>query len=212
MNKGILIIGLLLILIPFSGCMTINRTDNCVVCEWNWYSSELHDYHDPGYGLSSPLEDIWNEANYGKSMNLVWYENIRLKYNLTSVRSFSIINYSNPRPSSPSLMYLGTGYIVNYTPWSYSGLAYPLYIINYSGSNHSFSNCANNPYPLNMSNPVYVFRTKNGAWWNMFKEASLYDATVYSEKANDINNSWIDYNAKYSVYLSNGGIDLGIDY
>ena len=190
--------------------------DCCCVCGSYYAEWELLDGKDPGDccgGLYSALKIVWNKCNKGEHKgDLEWLESIRLKYNYTNVRSFLSINYNNPCPSSPKLKYLGTGYIVDYTPWSYDGPAYSITKICYNDSNHTFNNCGWNPYPYNKSSSTHVFRKKNGAWWNQFKEASLYDATVYPDKPEKVNNSWIEYQIKYDEYLLNGGVDVGDGY
>jgi len=135
-----------------------------------------------------------------------------LKYNLDSVPSFYLINYSNICPREPNLKYIGTGYIINFTDWSYDGLAYSKTTICINGTNRTYDNCGWNPYPYNKSHLTHVFRHKHDAWWNNFKEACLFDATIYTDMPEKNNQSWIDYYIAYQKYLDNGGVDVGSEY
>ena len=186
--------------------------DYCSVCEWYWVEGQLYDYKDPGFGHAGVLKDIWYEANYGKRVNLEWYEYYRLKYNITSVNSFYLIDYNNVCPREPNLKYIGTGYIVNFIDWSYDGPAYSKTTICINGSNSTFNNCKWNPYPYNKSSLTHVFRGKHSAWWNQFKEASLYDANIYIDKPEVVNQSWFEYGINYQNYLDNGGINVKSEY
>ena len=202
----IFIIGLNLM----SGISTYDDYDP--VCEWYYTEWELLDYKDPGYGHAGVLYDIWLEANYGKNVDVDWYENYRLKYDLDSVPSFYLINYSNVCPREPNLKYLGTGMISNYVPWSYDGPAYSETTICINGTNTTYNNCGWHPYPLNHSHPVHIFREKHDAWWNNFKEVEIYDATLsYDDDVNN-NESWINYFLDYQIYLDNGGVNVGSEY
>jgi len=186
--------------------------DYCSVCDWNYHHGQLLIYKDPGHGHTGALQEIWDSANYGEEVDLDWYENYRLKYNLTDVDSFYFIDYNNSCPREPDLKYLGTGYIMNYIPWSYDGPAYSITTVQWNGSNYTFNNCRWNPYPYNHSNPTHVFRRKHGAWWNQFKEASLFDAFIYTDKPEIINQSWNKYYIDYQNYLDNGGVNVGSEY
>ena len=75
-----------------------------------------------------------------------------------------------------------------------------------------YNNCGWNPYPYNNSCLTHVFREKHGAWWNRFKEAELYDATIYVGKPELINQSWDEYYINYQQYLDNGGVNVGSEY
>lgn len=185
--------------------------DHCSVCEWNYCYIELKDYNDCGKH-SGALNEIWHEGNYGEKMNLEWYENYRLKYNITSVNSFSLINYSNVCPREPNLKYLGTGYIINYSSWEVNDPPYSKTIINWNNTNRTYWNCRWNPYPYNKNNLTHVFRRKGGAWWNQFKEVNLYDASIYPDKPEQVNQSWIEYAIVYQNYLDHGGVDVGSEY
>ena len=195
---------------------TYVNDDCCSICGSYYAEDQLLKGKDPGYccgGLYSALDIVWYRCNFGKHQgNLSWLESIRLKYNYSNIHSFLLINYSNPCPTSPNLKYLGTGYIVDYIPWSYDGPAYSITKIQYNNSNHTFNNCGWNPYPYNYSNLTYVFREKGGAWWNQFKEAELYDTTLYPFKPEQVNNSWVEYQIDYDKYLINDGINIGDGY
>jgi len=185
---------------------------HCSVCEWNYVHHELLNYKDVGYGHVGALRDIWHSANYGKEVNLKWYENYRVKYNLTDVPSFDLINYSNSCPHEPDLKYIGTGYITNFTQWSYDGPAYSITVIQINGTNFTFNNCRWNPYPYNKSSLTHVFRRKNSRWFNQFREASLYDATINVNLPESVNQSWDNYYEKYQWYLDNDGVKIGSRY
>ena len=186
--------------------------DYCSVCEWNYVEGELWDYNDPGSGHAGALDDIWHEANYGKKVDLDWYESYRLKYDLDSVPSFYNISYDNICPREPNLKYIGTGMIVNYIPWSYDGPAYSITTICINGTNTSYDNCGWNPYPLDHSHPVHIFREKHDAWWNNFKSVEIYDATLSYDADKNNNESWINYFLDYQNYLDNGGVNVGSEY
>lgn len=212
-----LIVGAVFMLsILVSDSMCLEPYDCCSVCGSYWAEEKLLDGEDPGEccgGLYSALDIVWDRCNHGSHRgDLEWLESIRLKYVYTNMRSFLSINYSNPCPSSPNLKYLGTGYITNYTPWSYDGPAYSITKIYYNGSNHTFSNCGWHPYPFNNSCTVHVFREKYNSWFNMCKHAELYDSSVYPFKPEQVNVSWVEYQIEYDEYLLNGGVDVGNDY
>lgn len=182
-------------------CNNLYYNDYCSVCEWNWAYCELLDYNDIGYGHDGVLKEIWIEANYGKKVNLEWLENYRIKYDINNVPSFNYINYSNSKPKEPNLKYIGVGYITNYNN---SG-AYSKTTIFFKGKNRTYDNCAWNPYPYNKSNLTFVFKHKNDANFNMFKERTLYDANIYSYLPDKVNASWNIYYEKLDVYYKNGG-------
>jgi len=167
---------------------------------------------DPGDscgGLYYAIDQLWYECNHGSHQtNLTWLESIRLKYNFNDIHSFLLINYTNPCPISPTLEYLGTGNITDFTPSSYKGPAYSITIIQYNSTNHTFNNCRWNPYPYNKSHLTHIFKQKGCAWWNQFKEAALYDATIYPSKPEQVNVSWAEYQIAYQKYLTNGGLDI----
>ena len=182
------------------------------VMEWYWAEYKLSNYEDIGYGHAGVLDDIWLEANYGKKVNLDWYENYRLKYNLNSVPSFYLINYNNSCPREPSLKYIGTGYIVNFSDSNYKNQPYSKTIISINGTNRTFYNCRWNPYQYNKTHLTYVFRSKNDPWWNNFKEATLFDATIYPDKPEKNNQSWLEYSINYQKYLDAGGVNINSEY
>jgi hypothetical protein len=184
----------------------------CSVCEWNYCYIELSEYNDIGHGHAGALQEIWDSANYGKKVDVDWYENYRLKYNITSVDSFTLINYSNVCPKEPNLKYLGTGYIVNYSSWEYNDPPYSKTIIQWNNTNRTYYNCRWNPYPYNHNNLTHVFRRKGGAWWNQFKEVNIYDASIYIDKPKQVNQSWIEYHIDYQNYLDHGGVNVGSEY
>lgn len=192
------------------------EADCCSVCGSYYAEEQLLKGKDPGDccgGLYSALDQVWYECNFGRhNGNLKWLESIRTKYNFSGIHNFLSINYNNPCPASPSLKYLGTGYIVDYIPWSYDGPAYSVTKIQYNNTNHTFNNCGWNPFPYNYSNLTHVFREKGGAWWNQFKEAELYDVTIHPSKPEQVNASWVQYQIDYDKYLINGGIDIGDGY
>lgn len=197
--------------ISLSG-VTFDDGHDCSVCEWNYVHGELLDYNDPGYGHAGALDEIWYVANYGKKVDLDWYENYRLKYELSSVKSFYLINYSNICSREPNLKYIGTGYIVNFIDWSYDSPAYSKTTICINGTNRTFDNCRWNPYPYNKSVLTHVVRRKHGVWWNNFKEASLYDAYRNPNLPEVNNQSWVVYFNNYQKYLDNGGVDISSEY
>jgi len=205
---------IMFVVVMISLLLGINSTfDNYdPIMDWYYTEDELLDYNDPGYGHAGVLDDIWHEANYGKKVNLDWYEDYRLKYKLDSVKSFYLINYSNVCPREPNLRYIGTGYIVNFIDWSYDSPAYSETTICINGSNSTYNNCAWNPYPYNKSCLTHVFREKHGAWWNQFKEARLFDASIYVDIPESNNQSWSDYRISYQKYLDNGGVNVGSEY
>jgi len=217
--KGLIFnIGILTILIIVTGYVISTSIDfnieseYCSVCDWNYHHWQLLDYNDPGHGHAGALQEIWDSANYGKQVDLEWYENYRLKYNLTSVNSFTLINYDNVCPQEPNLKYIGTGYIINFVDWSYDGPAYSQTTICINNSNTTYSNCGWHPYPFNKSCLTHVFREKHNAWWNQFKHAELYDASIYVDMPENNNQSWKQYYIDYDNYLDNGGADVGSEY
>ena len=186
----------------------------CSICESYWAYDALEDEKDNV--IDDCLRELWDDYNNGKGSSrsqshLGYLEKIRID-NDAGGRSFNLINLSNPCPISPKLKYLGTGYIVNYTPWSYDGPAYSVTRMNLNGSNWTFSNCGWHPYPYNRSNLSHAFREKWNSWFNRCKHAELYDATIYPDKPDSVNESWVEWEYKYQIYLDNGGVDVGDQY
>jgi len=189
----------------------------CSICESYWAYGALEDEKDNVIddcgGVFIALRELWADYNNGKGSHrtqshLDYLEGVRID-NGGKSRSFNLINLSNPCPISPKLKYLGTGYIVNYTPWSYDGPAYSITRMNMNGSNRTFSNCGWHPYPYNRSNLSHAFREKGNSWFNMCKHAELYDATIYPNLPVNVNESWIEWKYKYQNYLDNGGVNVG---
>jgi hypothetical protein len=214
---GLGILTIFLIAATVQPIVSFDDNDCCSICGSYWAEEKLLDGEDPGDdccgGLHSALDQVWYRCNFGKHKgDLEWLESIRLKYGYTNMYSFLSINYSNSCPFSPNLKYLGTGYIVDYTPWSYDGPAYSITKIHYNNSNHTFNNCGWHPYPFNHSCTTHVFRERGGAWWNRFKEVELYDSSDYPFKPEQVNISWVEYQIDYDEYLLNGGIDIGDGY
>jgi len=223
----ILLVGIIIfsvLFVSFLSGLTPYDDYGCSVCEWNYVHSELLDYDDPGYGHAGALQAIWDSANYGKQVNLVWYENYRLKYDLTSVDSFNLINYSNSRPSSPSIKHMDTGNIT-YVAFShdvgYPKLVYVNPIIN--GTKYYWhmweigetlpSNWKDgDPFPFNYSHTYFVYKQKYNAWHWQHKDAIIIDGNENPEHLDNTLSEWNQYNIDYQNYLDNGGVDKGDDY
>jgi len=210
---GITLLTLLIGAIAFQIDFTFTD-DYCSVCDWNYHHWQLLDYNDPGHGHAGALQEIWESANYGKQVDLEWYENYRLKYNLTSVDSFTLINYSNSRPSSPDLKWMDTGLIqeFEYDPDPFYKDLTEVYIIVNNVTYHWKVASNWNPSQENISREYFIFKQKDRAWHWHYRGAKVIDAFVNSNYANDINASWDKYYNDYQNYLDNGGVDKGDDY
>jgi len=214
---GILTLIILLLIGLFSVIKfpIMNDNDSCPICEYNWYESEILKHNDPGYGHIRVFQNLWDEANLGKQLDIQWMEKLRYKYDLTdSVPSFLTINYSNIRPSSPYLKYRDYGFIQELKPEQNVGYSHliELYIqINnvtyYWGVFENWDSSQ-----VNLSHPYFVFQFKDRAWsWSMH-DARIIDAFLEPSYADNINASWAEYYKNYDVYLSRGGVDLGDGY
>ena len=195
------------------------ESDCCSICESYWAYSELEDGEvviDDCGGTHIALRELWDDYNNGKGKtrtqkHIDFLETMRIKNN-GNYHSFDLINLSNPCPSSPNLKYLGTGFITEYIPCSYDGPAYSITRMKLNGSNWTFSNCGWHPYPYNNSNLTHAFREKGNTWFNRCKHAELYDANVYPNLPDNINESWVEWDLKYQTYLDNGGVDVGSQF
>ena len=224
---SILIIITLLSLLLFKVVVTqmdFTYDDHCSVCEWNYVYSELLNYKDTGYGHAGALDEIWQQANYGKKVNLEWYENYRLKYKLISVDSFNLINYSNSRPNSPSIKYMDTGNIsdvVSSHDIGYPKLVYVNPIINDTeyywhmweiGETLPCDWQDGDAFPFNYSHTYFVYKQKARAWHWKYKDAIIIDGTEKPKHLNNTLSSWDSYYNDYQSYIENGGVDLGDGY
>lgn len=220
---GILIFIIVLVGISIGSIITPYDDNYCGICEWNYCYSELLDYNDPG-SHAGALDEIWNQANYGKQVDIGWYEQYRLKYNISSVPSFYKINYSNPRPSSPDIKYMDEGNI-SYISFShdvgYPELIYVNPIINGTKYDWKILEIGDtlpidwkdgDSFPFDYSHTYFVYKHKDRAWHNSYKDAFIVDGTLNPEHKNNTLNAWKDYYERYAIYLRNGGIDLGDDY
>ena len=196
----------------------------CSVCKWNCVYMNLLDYNDPGYGHNGALEEIWNQANYGKNVNLEWYENYRLKYDLDDVDSFTLINYSNSRPSSPTIKHMDTGNISDVVfshDVGYPDLVYVNPIINVTeyywhiweiGETLSSDWKDGNPFPFNYSHTYVVYKQKSRAWHWKYKDAVIIDLDLNPNHLENNLVEWDNYYNAYQRYINNDGVDLGDDY
>lgn len=210
---GIICVGQILPMIDYQDTC-------CSICESYWAYGALEDEEDNVMdecgGVYIALGELWRDYNLGKGSHrtqshLDYLESMRLK-NGDKGRSFALINLSNPCPISPSKIYLGTGYIYEFIPYSYDGPAYSITRMSLNGTNWTFSNCGWHPYPYNKSCLTHVFRAKGNAWWNSCKHAELYDASLYPTLPDDVNQSWVEWEVKYQLYLEKGGVDVGDQY
>jgi len=221
----IILIVVSLVAVLFVVPQPVFEGDYCSVCEWNWAYMQLLDYKDPGYGHEGALEEIWDEANYGKQLDLDWYEDYRIKYSLEKdVHSFTLINYSNPRPSSPNIKFMDEGNITEIVyshDVGYPRLVYVNPVINGTEYywhiweiGHSLPDDwqDGDPFPINYSHHYYVYKQKHNAWHWKYKDAIIVDGTENPEHKYNILEEWNNYYARYQDYLNNGGVDLGDDY
>ena len=228
MKHMLLTIGIVVVVLCLCAVSIMNsisfESDHCSVCEWNCVYIELLDYDDPGYGHAGALDEIWQQANYGKQRNLEWYENYRLKYDLDDVHSFTLINYSNLRPSSPSIKHMDTGNISDVVfshDVGYPRLVYVNPIIN--GTKYYWHMWEigetlpsdwedGDPFPFNYSHTYFVYKQKARAWHWKYKDAIIIDGTLNPEHRGNILSEWNNYYEAYQTYLDNDGVDLGDDY
>ena len=189
--------------------------DCCSICESYWAYSALEDEEDNVLddcgGVCIALGELWEDYNNGGGIkrtqsHLDYLEKMRLK-NGYNGRSFDLINLSNPCPQSPKLEYIGTGLVTEFIPWSYNGPIYSITKVYINGSEWTFNNCG-----ADVGSMVHVFKQKNSAWHWKFKEAKLFDASKYPLKPLQVNESWLDWEFDYQLYLDNGGIDVGDQY
>lgn len=226
MNLLLLIVGIVILcLCTYSIINSVSfEHDYCSVCEWNYVYMELLDYDDPGYGHAGALQEIWNQANYGKQRNLEWYENYRLKYDLDDVHSFTLINYSNSRPSSSTIKHMDTGNISDVIfshDVGYPRLVYVNPIINGTkyywhiweiGKTLPSDWEDDDPFPFNYSHTYFVYKQKDRAWHWHYRDAIIIDGTLNPDHYNNILSEWDNYYEEYQMYLDDGGVDLGDDY
>lgn len=217
---GIIIVAIIFIIKPQSPY----NYDYCSICDSYFCEEKLLNYQDPGYspGIHSALRIIWEQANYGKAINLDWMEEIRLKYNITDCKSFTRINLSNPCPHSPKYKWMTTGYISDVKTSRDVGYPYLVYINPVINNVTYYWKMCEIPaylsieehYPewLNFSHKYYVFKQKHNAWHHTHKDAHIIDATLNPNYADTINTSWENWRNAYNQYLENGGVDIGDDY
>jgi len=228
MKSLLLTVGIVIFVLCLCAVSIMNsisfESDYCSVCEWNCVYIELLDYDDPGYGHAGALDEIWQQANYGKKVNLEWYENYRLKYDLDDVHSFTLINYSNSRPSSPTIKHMDTGNISDVVfshDVGYPRLVYVNPIINDTeyywhiweiGETLPSDWDDGDPFPFDYSHTYVVYKQKSRAWHWKYKDAVIIDGDSSPEHLENNIDEWNNYYVEYQRYVNNGGVDLGDDY
>lgn len=159
-----------------------------------------HFYYNEDYERALSL--IWEEYNYGGGGyrnydHLKYLENQRIKTSFTNVKSFNLINLSNPKPREPYLKFSEVTTIKEYIEWDKTETGYSKTIVE-SGS--VYSNCGWHPYPINKTSTIAVF-SKDGKY-----DCQIYELSVYPNIIEQTNASWNNYNRQLNKYYKLGGV------